>query len=658
MLATHYAIQAEVLGAGSKTASALDAWRLPPGTGQEQMRALEQRLLGSGGSEVTEALAGRISVLALAGVDPKVMNRLIRRAASANSMDAVRQLTVDGLLSTPLPHVANTAGGFFVAMQQIVERGIAGKIARATGSGGVAEGEATAMMYGLLSGQWDALRLASRTMMGKATQPPAGPLGKLEGPRFDLDQAGGPGRVVDYLGKVFGVGPKLLDGTDAYFKSIGYRMELHAQAFRQARSEGLEGAALGQRVAAIVADPPPNIRLAAADAALYNTFSNPNGAIGQALLKMRNSGGVLNPLPFVLPFVRAPINVARYSFERTPLAPLVGQWRADIAAGGARRDLALARMAVGSTALAVAADLAMQGKVTGEGPSDPATRARLIETGWQPHAVQIGGEWHAYNPSDPLGQTLAFAAALTEALDSGEVDPDHVAQWDEVTAGGIAALAQFASSKAYLQDLADFAQAMAEPERSGDDHVNRFASPFLAPGGDQPTATPLAAMQARIPALTAQLTPRRDLWGESEGAGSAVAPVDLELQRLGIYPPAIAKKTSFQNVPVNFRDWPEVYDEYVRLAGNGLKSALYDGLGAKDMLDQVVSGSNRWSGIYAKGTDGPEGTKARYIQSIVRQYRTSAQNEIMGDPRFKDFAGHVRRLQGQQAVKQPAEAGN
>jgi hypothetical protein len=645
MLATHYAIQAEMLGAGGKSASALDAWRLPAGTGQEQMRALEQRLLGSGGSEVTEALARRISVLALAGVDPKVMNRLIRRAASANSVDAVRQITVDGLLSTPLPHIANAAGGFFVAMQQIVERGVAGKIARATGSGGVAEGEATAMMYGLLAGQWDALRLASRTVMGKAAQPAAGQLGKLEGPRFDLEQAGGPGRVVDYLGKALGVGPKVLDGTDAYFKSIGYRMELHAQAFRQARSEGLEGAALGQRVAGIVADSPPNIRLAAADAALYNTFSNPNGAVGQTLLKMRNGGGALNPLPFVLPFVRAPINVTRYTFERTPLAPLVGQWRVDVAAGGARRDLALARMALGSTALAVATDLAMQGKVSGEGQQDPAERDRLMKTGWRPHAVNIGGTWHAYDRSDPLGQTLAFAAEVTDALNSGDVDPDHVAQWDEVTAGGIAALAQFAGSKSYLQGLADFAQAMSDPERFGGEYVDRLAGAFLSADAGAPLGnTPLAAMQAKVRALTGDLTPRRDLWGDAAGDETA-APIDQEMLRLGTVPPSIRKKTSFQNVPVNFRDWPEVYDEYVRLAGNALKSQLYDGLGARDLLDQVVSGSNRWSEIYAKGSDGPDGGKARFVQSIVRQYRAEAQNKIMNDPRFKDFAGYVRRTQ-------------
>src|SRR4051812_28546337 len=57
MLATHYAIQAEVLGAGGKSAPALDAWSLPAGTGQEQMRALEQRLAAGGGGAVSQAMA-------------------------------------------------------------------------------------------------------------------------------------------------------------------------------------------------------------------------------------------------------------------------------------------------------------------------------------------------------------------------------------------------------------------------------------------------------------------------------------------------------------------------------------------------------------------------------------------------------------------------
>src|SRR5690242_4615201 len=170
-------------------------------------------------------------------------------------------------------------------------------------------------------------------------------------------------------------------------------MELHAQAFRQARSEGLEDAALDQRVAAIVADPPPNIRLAAADAALYNTFSNPNGAFGQALLKMRNGGGALNPLPLVLPFVRTPVNVARYTFERTPLAPLVGQWRADIAAGGARRDLALARASTVTAMLMTAFDLADQGILSGAGvypKSDQAKRETRQPLGGQAGSVKVG----------------------------------------------------------------------------------------------------------------------------------------------------------------------------------------------------------------------------------------------------------------------------
>jgi hypothetical protein len=67
----------------------------------------------------------------------------------------------------------------------------------------------------------------------------------------------------------------------------------------------------------------------------------------------------------------------------------------------------------------------------------------------------------------------------------------------------------------------------------------------------------------------------------------------------------------------------------------------------------VVSGDNRWSEIYAKGSDGPEGSKADFIRSIVRQYRNAAQDQIMNDPKFKHFAAYVRRMQSIQRTKEP-----
>jgi len=675
MMATHYAIQAEVIGARTETARALQSWSIPAGGSAEQMKALEAMIANSGGSDVSAQMAKRLALLAESGADAATINQAVRKGWSATTMDAVKEFWINGLLSSPTTHIVNTVSNFQVALQQIAERGIAGKVSRMTGSGGVAEGEATAMMFGLVQGTKDAFITAARTahtgeaptMLGKmdAVREPA-----ISARAFNLDEGGGVGRTVDLLGSALRIPGRALETQDAFFKSIGYRMELWAQSYRQASSEGLEGKALGERVAQLVNDPPENIRIAAADAALYNTFTNETGEIGKSVMKLRGSWA---PITFVLPFVRTPVNIARYSFERTPLAPLVGQWRADIAAGGARRDLALARMATGSAAMTIAADMAMNGQLTGRGPSDPAERAALQRTGWQPYSVRVGDKWVAYNRLDPLGQTLGFAADFSEAMGRGDIDPEDMDEWQEVMAGGIGAASQFAVNKTYLQGLADLLNMTTDPNRYGEGYVNDFiasfvpftsamgaAERFVDPTGRE-VETPMDAMLAKIPGLSEKLTPKRDLWGAEikpqQVFGRAYdvlsparvsqdieSPIDRELLRLKNYPTRIQKKTTFQGVDVNLSKWPEVYDAYVRLAGNEVKDIAF-GMGAKEYLDAIVSGNHELSEVYRMLSDGPDGTKAAFIRNAILDYRQLAQIQIMNDPQFAEFAQFVREQQ-------------
>lgn len=690
MMATHYAIQAEVIGARTETARALQAWSIPAGAsgrsgGQEQMKALEMMLAGSGGVDVSAAMAKRLAILAETGADAATLNQFIRKGAGARTMDAVKEVWINGLLSSPTTHIVNTTSNFFVAMQQILERGAAGRIAKLTGSGGVADGEAAAMLFGMVQGLKDDFRVAGKALRTGEAELGFGKMDQMREPAvsaaaFNLDQAGGLGRVVDVLGHVTRVPGRLLETQDAFFKSMGYRTELWAQAYRQASSEGLEGQTLGKRVAQIVNDPPENIRLAAADAALYNTFTNETGEFGKNLMRLRNGGGALNPLPFIVPFVRTPLNIARYSFERTPLAPLVGQWRADIAAGGAKRDVALARLATGSAAMAVAADLAMNGMLTGKGPSDPKERQALLRTGWQPYSVKIGDKWHSYARTDPIGMTLGFAADFTEAMNRGDVDPEDVDEWDEVMAGGIAAVSQFTINKTYLSGLSDFMNVMSDPKRFGEGYVDQWAGSFLpftsalgaAERAVDPTSSeinsPMDAVLAKLPGLSSRLTPRRDLWGQkikrdevygraydvlSPVAVSQVkdSPIDAEMLKQRSFVEEIKKKTNFQGVDIDLKQWPEVYDAYKRLAGNELKHPAWN-MGAKDFLDAVVSGKHQMAEVYRMLSDGPDGTKGDFIKDTVRAYRELAQEAILADPKFARFAAEIRAKQQDRQQRQ------
>lgn len=682
MLATHYAIQAEVVGARTETARALQAWAIPAGGGVEQAKAIQAVLDGMGGPEMSRQIAQRLAILAQTGATPEALAEFTRKSWGAASLDAVREAWINGLLSSPKTHLVNTMSNSIVLVQQIYERKAAELIGDALGTHAVAPGEAAAMAHGLIESQKDAWRLAWKALKTGQT---GTTLGKIDLPveRAITGEAfrqgdTAIGRAIDYIGSVFTVPGRLMGAEDEFFKSIGYRMELRAQAVRQAVSEGLRDDALGRRVADILTAPPEHIRLAAADAALYNTFTNAPGEIGKAMLQARNRvpGAWL-----VLPFVRTPVNIARYAFERSPLAPLVGQWRADIAAGGARQALAMARMATGTTIMLASADYADQGRISGYGPDDAGEREALRRQGWQPYSIRLGDKWISYNRTDPLGATLGLAADFAEMAKRREIEPDEIDEINEVLAAVVASVAHTAVSKTYMSGIAEFIDMMENPEQAAPQYIARMlgsAVPAGAAAVEQiadPTVREQFKLfdyaQSRIAGLSAKLPPRRDLWGEpikpDSGFGSAYdalspvqvsktkpRPADAEIVRLNLNIRRIGKKVDFAGVPVNLRDWPEVYDAYVRLAGNDLKHPAWN-LGARDFLDAVIGGKHELSEVYKLKSDGEDGGKATFIRDTIRGYRALARRELAAQfPEFERFVSASRAADDEPGGLRPA----
>jgi hypothetical protein len=690
MLATHHAIQAEVIGARTEAARALNAWKIPVGGGVEKARAIDQMVQAMGGPGQSVELARRLAILAEHG-DPRSIAKFAEKASTATNMDAIREVWINGLLSSPATHAVNTLSNTAVAFQAIMERGVASQIAQLRGAtDSVAPGEAMAMAYGTVTAIKDAFRVAAKSFKSGET---GYALNKVDLPyrkavsseTWDIASETGLGRTIDFLGEAARIPSRFLGAEDEFFKTIGYRAELHALALREATQKGLKGKGLADEMGRLILDTPEHLRIQAADAALYRTFTDAPGAIGQAFMGLREK---VPAISFVLPFVRTPVNIARYTFERTPFAPLVGQWRDDIAAGGARADLAMAKMATGTSIMAVSLDWADSGLISGKGPSNAGEREAMIRQGWQPYSVKKGDRWYSYNRTDPFGAMLGFSADAAEMIRNGEINEDDVDEWQEVMAMGIAAVSQVAVNKTYLRGVSDFIEVMSDPKRYGEGYVNNLVASFLPMtslmGGIERTfdpevreaTTPWEAVQAKLLGLSKNLPPRRNLWGETvmseSGKGKAYdffspvqsrevkpSPIDSEIMRLapvagmdnvmGSAPTRIGKRTSFDGVRINFKEWPQVFDAYVRMAGNELQHPAWK-LGAKDYLDAVVSGNHPMSRAY----DGTESVKfgdehkLTFIKQTISQYRGLAQQAILNDPQFSDFARYVRQLQADQ----------
>lgn len=668
MLATHYAIQNEVVAARTETARALASWRIPAGGSAERFRDISQALEANGGSAVTRDMADRVAKLANAGMYQELDN-FVQRGVWARTRDAMQEAWIMGLLSGPKTHIVNLMSNTAVVFMQMYERKVASTISNILGNnGGVQAGEAMAQWFGLTQSFKDGLRYAAKA--AKTGESGFG-MGKIELPQtaaitadaFNLSSQTWAGRAVDGFGNIVRIPGRALAAQDEFFKTIGYRMELNSQALRQAAGEVHAGVipadGLKARVAELLENPPENLRMSAVDQALYQTFTNSPGKLAQTLQSLKAQ---FPALTVILPFVRTPANILKYTFERTPLAPLMASVRADIAAGGARQELALARLSTGTALMMIAADMAMSGVVSGSGPKDARERQALERTGWQRNSIKIGDRWYAYNRLDPAGSLLGLAAEMVEILNNSE-DEDTEESVGEAAVAAVASISATVMSKTYLSGLADLFEAVSDPKRYTESFVQRLIGSTVPAivGEAARTTDPYArevfnmldAIKRRTPGLSDDLPLRRDLWGRpvtyKSGLGWAydvfspiytkpakAEPIDDEMLRLGKAVSMPSKRATFQGVNIDLNNYPGAYSRYVELAGNELVHPNYD-MGAKDLLNAIVSGEHFLSDVYNQGTDGVDGTKAEIIDAIVGEYRKLAREQVLQEfPEIQD----------------------
>lgn len=676
MMAVHRTIQNEVIAARTETARALASWRIPAGSGAERFMEIENMLTAHGGADLSREMAQRVATLADKGMIQE-MDQFIEKSAWARSRDAAIEGWINGLLSGPKTHLVNAISNISVLFQQMYERHTAAKIATILGDeSSVQLGEATAQFFGMVSGLKDAFRYAGKAF---ATGESGYGLGKVETERLDaissealnISNSGFLGKTVDVLGAGIRVPTRALGAADEFFKTLGYRMEINAQALRQASQEVNAGTItneeIKERIAEIVANPPENIRLAAVDQATYQTFTNTPGDLAQGISNLKAKFPAFN---IIMPFVRTPANIMRYTFERTPLAPLMKHYRADIAAGGARRDLALAKVATGTSIMMMTADMAMTGTITGQGPSDSSERSALMRQGWQPYSVKIGDRYFAYNRMDPIGMTMGLAADMTDISANDEFGTEKEKSIEELGVAVVLSIANNSMSKTYLSGLSEFFNAMADPDRHGENYFQRFASSIIPTGVGEVARfndpymreanTMVEAMRRKVPGLSDDLPPRRNLWGEpisyQSGLGSAydmlspiyskskkTSAIDEEILRLEATINMPGKKTSIDGVTVNLERYQGAYSRFVQLAGNELKHPAWE-LGARDFLNQLVSGKHQLSPVYDMRSDGPDGGKSDYLKKILNDYRNLARQELLKEfPEIKAEVDEKKR---------------
>ncbi|MCY1290803.1 hypothetical protein D9M70_399640 [compost metagenome] len=414
------------------------------------MRQANRLLDSVGGAQGADAISNAMqTAMQRGGVEEAA--KLAKKAGGSAFWTFYKSM----LLSSPDTHQVNIVGNAATAILQVPERFVAGVISKLKGRRGeVKLMEPIYQLGGAVEGMVNGMRAAVDTWRTGAD-----PLGinKAEAYRNDA-----PGQ------KVWGVPLRLLQSEDAFFQLTGEGMERYALAYRQAAKEGGSPAQISIKAKELIRNPTEQIKTAAEQQALYQTFNNRAGEVARLINRLRIvvPGGQL-----IIPFVRTPANIINFALKRTALAPLYAEVRDDVRVGGARQEQALARIAVGTMIQAVAVLAYQSGNLVGGGPDDPEEKRAWLAAGNQPYSVKINGQWWDYSRFDPFASLIGIAADVA----SMSKDPDVG------LASIVKALGRIFLSKTWLSGLSSAMQALTDPDRYGERWLDRTAATLLQP---------------------------------------------------------------------------------------------------------------------------------------------------------------------------------
>jgi hypothetical protein len=209
------------------------------------------------------------------------------------------------------------------------------------------------------------------------------------------------GKVLNGMGYMYSVPFRAMRAADDFVGMTVSRMQLHEEAWHLAQKEYDKFVASGsshddalaetQRIVASFMDERPasmqaNMEKAHKIATASEEF-NKETKLNAAYWRLDKAfqHGLVKPF---LPFSRSITNDFLHTAAATPGWNLISpkfwdSWNA----GGRERDLAVARLSIGSAAGYVAVDQATEGRLTGSGPFSIQDRKALEALGWQKYSI-------------------------------------------------------------------------------------------------------------------------------------------------------------------------------------------------------------------------------------------------------------------------------
>ena len=508
--------------------------------------------------------------------NPAAVNQFIRNVTKPKFWDYIMELYYNSILSGPKTHIINALSNTITTAISPVERfgGAVTESVLARLQGRARQrffGEVMPDAVGAIEGMNEGVRSALSTMKHGFSP--------TQATKYEFRPRAFKGK----LGRVINFPSTALEAADAMNRAINYRAALNATAVRTAKAEGLTGQVLLDRIADLKMNPSAELTAEASRVAEYRLFRQPAGTITTKVMALRDA---VPGLTFVIPFLRTPVNIAKFGLERSPAGLLNPRLWRNLAAKNPEAADQLARVFMGSTIGGTLGWYGAQGRITGAVPSNASERDRFYREGKQPFSLRIGNRWVQYQRLEPLNQTLSLVATVIGAVQAKDKTVDERARM------AVETISQNLVSQTYVSSISDLINAIADPERYGTQFFERQAASIALPFSSAlRTAAQVAdptfrqpeniaeRVESQVPGLSRRVPARLTAFGEEAKRETpawspiVVSPahqdaVDAELERLGINIGFVGE--TIGGVPLT----REQQYAYQQLAGQMVKKAL------------------------------------------------------------------------------------
>ena len=438
-------------------------------------KRLQEEMRAAGGQDSTEEMLTLLQKMSEKDLSMVDMLKHVHESKSLGKWlgNAMGESYINGILAAPKTHDRNMLTSLGVVMVNIAETAFARTVGRlAVDKQYVAPGEVSAATQGMYTGLQESIGAMGK--MWRGDELPRHLMNidnKTKAPRKSTrvisaqglyDQAGYDirgttyGKILNSIGAVFNGPLSAIQLEDTFVRGIAYRSKAMQLASRRAHKAGLLPGTkeYNEFMEEMMKNPPPGIDMGAdqfATGAVFATEINDMMFGGKFFKATQNLAKSLPPgiSRIAVPFSRALAGIVDFGVQRTPvLSHLSPQFQADMAAGGYRRQMAVGRVAFGSTVMMTGGGLSLAGFYQGGLPSHPQSRRAITRgnQGFQENAfITPSGKYINTGRIDPFASMLSFGADMStiaaNLYDPGDVDA-HVALGDALT-NATAATAKF-----------------------------------------------------------------------------------------------------------------------------------------------------------------------------------------------------------------------